>query len=327
MFKGKIGENFSKSQKDRIKLSNFSLIPSDSELKGKDERMEKFRKKYLVAIAKRLYADGKLPLDEGTFVDTVTNPDSMHFLREMSWIHEFLTKRPDRKWNAIPIGFQIFELGVETSPDKSEPMSFKDLLKKFSYGLTTVGPNFTLEEKQNYLQLRGKKLNFLCPLFMLKMVDLMIQTIPGRELDWFFDSITFKVKQFLTQPKKKPFVKKVEKKVEHKVTTEKKKEFVPKDTCSGKFNKQKNKFGNEFNPEEEGGTWNEIKDLHIGTQTESPEVKQAEEPVNMQEVKKPAVELDAEGKEVHYAPTEEELQQMKEEIEAKKSCAEKSPNK
>ena len=41
-----------------------------------------------------------------------------------------------------------------------------------------------------------------------------------------------------------------------------------------------------------------------------------------------SLELDAEGQEVHYAPTEEELQQMKEEIEAKKnSCAEESPNK
>jgi len=302
-FKSRLGDNFSRDQKNKFKSNTFSLIPTKNELTGKDDKLTYFRDRYMTSIAKRLYAEGKLPLEEETFIKTITNIESMHFLREMTWIYQFITRESTRKWNAIPIGFNIFELGLETSPDKSEPMDYKELLKKFTYGLTTVGPSFTMEEKKNYLESTGKKLNYLCPIFALAMVDSLIKEVPQKELSWFFDVIGVKVMNFLNHPKKFFPKKKVEKKIE-------KKEVAPKDKAPKKEKKWVNKFDKEKAEAEAKAEAEQVE--HI-VQTESPEVTVPKT--------EPAVELDANGNEVHYAPTEEELTAEKEAIEAAKANA------
>jgi hypothetical protein len=242
----------------------------------------------------------------------------MHFLREMTWIYQFITRESTRKWNAIPIGFNIFELGLETSPDKSEPMEYKELLKKFTYGLTTVGPSFTMEEKKNYLESTGKKLNFLCPIFALAMVDSLINEVPQKELAWFFDLIGVKVMNFLNHPNKKFFPKKkIEKKVEQK-----------KEIPAPKTKKEK-KWVNKFDKEKaEAEAKAEAEQVEHIVQTESPEVTVPET------VEQPSVETATET-EVHYAPTEAELTAEKEALEATANAnanaeaetSEESPNK
>lgn len=315
MFKGKLGDNFSRDQKNKFRNGTFSLIPTKNELTGKDDKLMKFKDRYMIAIAKRLYGEGKLPLDQDTFVKTVTNVESMHFIREMTWIYQFLTREKDRKWNAIPIGFQIYELGLETSPEKSEPMDYKELLKKFTYGLTTVGPSFTMEEKKNYLESTGKKLNYLCPIFALAMVESLIKEVPQKELQWFFDVIGVKVMNFLNHPKKF-FTKKFEKKVEAK------KDPAPKA-------KKERKWVNKFDKDKaEAEAKAESEQTEHVIQTESPEVTMPEPKVESAQV-----ELDADGKEIHYAPTEAEMTAEKEALEATANAnaeaetSEESPNK
>lgn len=313
-FKSKLGDKFSRDEKTKFKNKGFSLIPTKSQLTGKDDKLMRFRDRYMISIAKRLYCEGKLPLDEDTFVNTITNLESMHFLREMTWIYQFIT-RDSRKWNAIPIGFNIFELGLETSPDKSEPMDYKELLNKFTYGLTTVGPAFTMEEKKNYLESTGKKLNYLCPIFELAMVDSLINEVPKKELNWFFDLIGVKVMNFLKHPTKKFFQKKKFENVEVKKETPKAK--VPKKE------KRVNKFDKE-KAEAEAKVEAEQVDL-IQTEAieevEVPETK-VEQPSVELEAEGQEVHYDAEGHEVHYAPTEAELTAEKEAIDSADASAE-----
>jgi hypothetical protein len=315
-FRSKLGDNFSRDEKNKFKNKGFSLIPTKSELTGKDDKLARFRDRYMTSIAKRLYAEGKLPMEEDTFVKTITNLESMHFLREMTWIYQFITREATRKWNAIPIGFQIYELGLETSPDKSEPMDYKELLKKFTYGLTTVGPSFTMEEKKNYLESTGKKLNYLCPIFALAMVDNLIKEVPQKELAWFFDLIGVKVMNFLSHPKKFFPKKKIEKKVEQK-----------KEIPAPKTKKEK-KWVNKFDKEKA-----EAEAKAEAEQVESVPTETSKVNIPETKVETAQVELDADGKEIHYAPTEAELTAEKEAIEAaakasaNAEASEESPNK
>ena len=141
------------------------------------------------------------------------------------------------------------------------------------------------------------------------MVDSLIKEVPQKELTWFFDVIGVKVMNFLSHPTKKFFPKK---KVEKK--TEKKEITAPKDKAPKKEKKWVNKFDKEKAEAEAKAEAEQVE--HI-VQTQSPEVTVPET-----KVEQPSVELDANGNEVHYAPTEAELTAEKEAIEAAKANAE-----
>lgn len=328
MFKNRLGENLNYEQKNKFKARTFSLIPTKLELQGRDAKLEKFKDKYIIPIAKELYSQENpaLPMEEADFLNVVTNLNSFHVIREMSWVYQFLMNQPERLWNAIQVSFQIFELGMETSPDSSEPMNPSELSERFKYGLTTVGPHFTMEEKKNYFESTGNKLNYLCPLFVLRLVNLTIKSAPIKETTAFFDALAAKVMDKMDKYQKKQAFFKNKKKTEDKATSHKISQPKPETSESETpktfkkkpwwKNKKKHQNLNEDSCEGNAVESNPVKELESVTDSDEPTLGQivskamnSKQEVHVIQTESPEVPKDEVKAEpdVHYAPTEAEL--------------------